>query len=53
MKIHLNKDFNTEYKMDFWIGFSRTEVGYILQGFILGGIVAATAFFVFKDSLVF
>lgn len=53
MKIHLNKDFNTEYKMDFWKGFSRTEVGYILQEFILGGIVAATAFFVFKVSLVF
>lgn len=53
MKIHLNKDFNTEYKMDFWKGFSRTEVGISCRDSFSEGLVAATAFFVFKVSLVF
>lgn len=52
MKIHLNKDFNTEYKMDFWKGFSKSEVLYIIQGFAVGGVIASAAFLLFKVPLV-
>ena len=48
MKISINKDFVTEYKNDFWKGFSLTEVFYIVQGFAVGAAVIAVMFFAFK-----
>lgn len=48
MKININKDFITEYKNDFWKGFSLTEVIYIAEGFAVGAAVIAVMFFAFN-----
>ncbi len=48
MKININKDFLSEYKNDFWKGFSITDIVHILEGFIFGALVVALLYFAFN-----
>ena len=48
MNIQINKDFLTEYKNDFWKGFSFTELVYIGTSFVIGAIATTVVYFAFN-----
>lgn len=48
MNIQINKDFLTEYKNDFWKGFSFTELVYVGTGFAIGAVATAIVHFAFN-----